>query len=578
MADRRRNPARSRSNAGSEPVGVDIVPTGVQGLDTILGGGLPRGRSVLVVGGAGSGKTLLATEFLIRGIQQYREPGVLVSFEERVDELASNAAGFGWDLKRHMDDKNLYATFVNLAPAETIEMGDFDLSGLFLRIEMAIKAVGAKRIVLDGMNNLLATFSNERIVRAELLRLFAWLKEQGLTVIATGERGVSGWTRLGFEEYLADGLIVLDNRIEDKVARRTLRVVKCRGADHATDEFPFLIGEEGFSLFPILAAELDYKTSTRRVRTGIDGLDEMLGGKGFYRGSTVLVSGSAGTGKSSLAASFVNAACARGERALMVSFEEAPAQIVRNMRSIGIDLGAWEKEGLLTIYATRAMHQGTEGHLTDLQEIVRQADPKVVAIDPISALMSVGTENEIRSMAVRLIDYLRGRGITTMATNLAVRGRTGEMAELAVSSMADTWILVRTLEHHAERNNVIQVLKSRGMAHSNQMREFNFTQNGIEIVDAYIGVNGVVIGSARRSQEAADRIEALRREAELEKKRRSLVERRREIDAQIQALEAGYASALEEVAAEATALEKITAEEQATSEDIARERGLQAAE
>lgn len=580
MAVARKSGGKSlrRKAAAPDPAGslqqLTIIPTGITGLDKVLGGGLPRGRSIIVVGGAGSGKTLLATEFIVRGYQQFGETGVIISFEEPVADLAANAAGFGWDLSGAIAAGKLVASHVDLARSAMLEVGDFDLSGLQFRIEMAIKTVGARRIVLDGLNTLLASFGNEQIVRSELLHLFSWLKEKGLTILATGERGIGSWTRLGFEEYLADGLIVLENRVDASVAKRLLRVIKCRGINHGTDEYPFLIGRDGFTLFPIRAAELDYQVSTKRVMTGVLGLDEMLGGKGVYRGSTILVGGSAGTGKTSLVASFLNAACERGEKALVFTFEEAPAQIIRNMRSIGIDLERWRKSGALTFSANRALVYGLEGHLTAMQEAVRIAAPQVVAIDPISAMASVGTDTEIKSMLARLIDYLRSQGITVMMTNLATAGQSGERADLAVSSMADTWILTRTIEHNAERNYIVQVLKSRGMQHSNQLREFNFTTDGIQIVNAYIGVDGVVIGSARRAQEAKDRIVELQREAELETRRRSLAERRRAVDAQIQALEADYAAEVEALEAEGHALLRIQDETLAASEDIAQERGL----
>lgn len=540
---------RQPANRSAEQ--VEITPTGIAGLDLVLGGGLPRGRSILVIGGAGSGKTLLGTEFLMRGALEKNEPGVLVTFEESVDELAANAAGFGWDFGKLKKEKMLYPMAIDLSSVtSSTEAGVFDLEALFLRIGVGINAVSAKRIVIDGINNLLASFNNEAVIRSELLRLFKWLKEKGLTIVATGERGDDGWTRLGFEEYLADGLIVLDNRIDGKISKRLLRVVKCRGIAHGTDEYPFLIGREGFSIFPIDAAQLDYKVSSERISSGVAGLDAMLGGKGFYRGSSILIGGSAGTGKSSLGAAFVAAACERGERAVYFTFEESPRQIIRNMKSIGVDLGKWVKKGLLTIHATRALNHGVEGHLTEMQEIVRIADPSVAVIDPISSLTAVGADIEVKSMIARLCDHFRFMGITTVMTNLAAGGNSGEQADLAVSSMADTWILARVIEQNSERNNVIQVLKSRGMSHSKVLKEFKFTKDGIDIIDAYIGVDGVVLGSARHAREAQDELDRATRETEIEKNRQGLAERKRALKAQITALEAEFQAEVDALEAE----------------------------
>lgn len=548
--------------------------TGILGLDQVLGGGLPKGRAMLVVGGAGSGKTILATEFLVRGATEFDEPGVLVTFEESIDELTSNAAGFGWDFDALALEKRLHPMVIDLTMAGGEETGDFDLEPLFLRIGHGIKKVGARRIVLDGINNLLSFFKNEQTVRSELMRLLRWLKDQELTVIVTGEAGEDGWTRLGFEEYLADGLIALDHRVEGKVARRLLRVVKCRGISHATDEFPYLIGAGGITLFPISAADLKYKVSKESVPSGIDGLDEMLGHNGFYKGSAILVSGSAGTGKSTLGASFVDAACRRGERAIYVTLEESPAQVVRNMKSIGMDLGKWEKNGLLTFHATRALHQGLESHLTELQELVRIHEPTVAVIDPISALVSVGSEIDVKSMMTRMIDYFRFQGITTMMSNLATGGRSGEEASLAVSSMADTWLLVRVIEKNAERNNIIQVLKSRGMNHSRLVREFNFTKRGVKIVDAYVGLDGVVIGSARHTEEAKDRLRRKERQAEIEKKQESLSERRKAVDAQIARIKAEFKAEEEALAAEIEAQKRREALTQKAVDAVTTERTL----
>lgn len=551
---------------------VEQVPTGILGLDQILGGGLPKGRAILVVGSAGSGKTILATEFLARGALAYDEPGVLVTFEESINELSANAAGFGWDFKRLQEEKRLQPLVIDLAAAGGMQTGSFDLEALFVRIGNAIKKVGARRLVLDGINNLLASFNNEPVVRSELLRLLRWLKDQDLTVVVTGEAGEDGWTRLGFEEYLADGLIALDHRVEGKVAKRLLRVVKCRGISHSTDEFPFLIAKDGISLFPVNAADLDYDISAGVVESGVAGLDEMLGHGGFYKGSAILVSGSAGTGKSTLGASFVDAACRRGERAIYFTFEESPSQVVRNMKSVGIDLAQWQDKGLLTIRATRAMQQGIESHLTEMQEAVRAAKPSVAFVDPISALLPVGTENEVKSMMTRMIDYFRSEGITTMMSNLAKGGVSGEAADFHVSSMADTWLLVRVIEENAERNNIIQVLKSRGMDHSRLVREFNFTDSGIEIVDAYIGLDGIVIGSARHTAEAKDKLHRERRRSDLIKKKEELAEKRRAMEAQVARLEAEHKAEEEALAVEVEANDRQEAIENLAVNAVVSER------
>lgn len=520
--------------------------TGIRGLDEITDGGLPEGRPSLVCGSAGCGKTLLAMEFLVRGAVQYNEPGVFMSFEESPEELAQNVASLGFDLNDLAARKKMSLDHVRIERSEIEETGEYDLEGLFIRLNHSIDSIGAKRVVLDTIESLYGGLSNEGILRAELRRLFRWLKEKGVTAIVTGERGEGTLTRHGLEEYVSDCVILLDNRVEGQITTRRLRVVKYRGSLHGTNEYPFLIDEKGISVLPITSIGLQHDVSSERISSGIPRLDTMLGGRGYYRGSSILISGTAGTGKTSTAASFVNAACKRGERCLYFAFEEAPNQIIRNMRSIGIDLEPWIKKGLLEIYAVRPTIYGLEMHLVKMAKLIDEFKPRVVIIDPITNLIAIGNETEVKSMLARLIDFLKAKQITALFTNLSHAGGALEQTEFGISSLMDTWLLLRDIEIGGERNRGLYILKSRGMAHSNQIREFLLTDKGIDLVDVYLGPSGVLTGSARAAVEVQDKISDLMRKEEIELKKRELERQRKAIEGQIAVLRAEFEGKEEE--------------------------------
>lgn len=511
--------------------------TGIAGLDEITGGGLPAGRPTLVCGSAGSGKTVLAMEFLVRGSTQYGEPGVFMMFEEDAAELTANVRSLGFDLAKLTAQKKIVLDHVHIERSEIEETGEYNLEGLFIRLSHAVKSIGAKRVVLDTVEALFSGLPNHAILRAELRRLFRWLKDHGLTAIITGERGEQSLTRYGLEEYVADCVITLDQRIHEQISTRRLRVLKYRGAAHGTNEYPFLIGERGVSVLPITSLRLDHQASARRVPTGIARLDEMLGGKGVFRGSSVLVSGSPGTGKSSVGATFVDAACHRGERVLLFAYEESSAQIVRNMGSIGIDLEPWVKKGLLQIHSSRPTLHGLEQHLVMMHDAVRGFHPSVVVVDPISNLSLDRNASEVKPTLMRLIDFLKQQQVTTLFTSLtAGGGETPESSQLGVSSLMDTWLLLRNVEFNGERNRTIYVLKSRGMAHSNQVREFVLSDKGIDLVDVYLGAERVLTGTARVAQEELERAAAALCEEAHQRKLSQLASRKKAIEAQIAAL------------------------------------------
>ncbi len=513
--------------------GIAKSPMGITGLDQITEGGLPKGRPTLLCGGAGCGKTVLAMEFLVRGATEFNEPGVFMAFEESDKELSQNVVSMGFDLPALSAQKKILLDHVRVDRNEIEETGDYDLEGLFIRLENAIDTIGAKRVVLDTIEALFSGFANANILRAELRRLFSWLKTKGVTAVITAETGDGKLTRHGIEEYVADCVIVLDHRVEDQSSIRRLRVIKYRGTMHGTSEYPFLIGETGLSVVPLSSLKLDHKAPTQRVSSGVPRLDAMLGGKGFYRATSILVSGGAGTGKSSLAAHFVRAACQRGERALYMASEQSMDEVIRNMRSIGIDLEPWLKRGLLRFYASRPGSFGLEKHLVTIHDLTTTFDPKVVVIDPITNFASVGTYPEVKSMVTRLIDTFKARQITAMFTSLTSGDSAPELSEVGVSSQMDSWLLLRNLECNGERNRGLYVLKSRGMAHSKQIREFILTDHGVELVDVYIGPSGLLTGSARVAQEAKERAEAAERKQQLERKNFELKHKREQLEAQI---------------------------------------------
>ncbi len=516
------------------------TPTGIQGLDEITGGGLPIGRPTLVCGSAGCGKTLLAMEFLVRGATQFNEPGVFMAFEETAAELTKNVRSLGFDLDALVAHKKLSLDYVRIERSEIEETGEYDLEGLFVRLGYAIDSIGAKRVVLDTIESLFSGLSNDAILRAELRRLFRWLKDKGVTAIITGERGDGHLTRQGLEEYVSDCVILLDHRVMENLSTRRLRIVKYRGSVHGTNEYPFLIDEAGISVLPVTSLGLQHEVSNERISTGIARLDHMLGGQGYYRGSSVLISGTAGTGKTSVAAHFVDAACRRGEKCLYFAFEESQGQMVRNMRSIGIDLEPWIKQGLLHFHAARPTLAGLEMHLTTMHKWINDVQPRTVVVDPISNFTAAGTNTEAKSMLIRLIDLLKVKQITTLFINLTSGGSPTEVTEMAVSSLMDTWLLLRDIELGGERNRSLYILKSRGMAHSNQLREFVLTDRGVDLLDVYQGSEGVLTGSARLAQEMREKAEFTALNQEIEAKQREIERQRRLLESQITALRADF--------------------------------------
>jgi len=524
----------------SKPIGLQKEPTGISGFDEITRGGVPKGRPTLICGGAGAGKTLFAMEFLIRGATLFNEPGVFMSFEESEEELATNVASLGVDLNELIADKKLVLDYVFIERSEIEETGDYDLEGLFLRLEVAINLVGAKRVVLDTLETLFSGLPNEATIRAELRRLFRWLKDKGLTAVITCERGEGTLTRYGLEEYVADCVILLDHRVKNQISTRRMRIVKYRGTSHGTNEYPFFIDEKGFSVLPITSLGLTHTAPTERVSSGIKRLDTMLGGKGFYRASSILVSGTAGTGKSTLAAHFVEAACRRGDRALFFAFEESQDQIIRNMHSIGIDLERFVKKGLLAFHNARPAAWGLEVHLAMIHKEIVDFDPQVVVVDPITNFLAIGDDVETKSMLTRLIDFLKVRQITGMFTSLTSSGHDIEDSEVGVSSLMDAWLLVKSIESNGERNRGLYVLKARGIAHSNQVREFVLTDHGIELIDAYIGAEGVLMGSARSSQIAREKVADVDLRLTTAHKERELRRNQELYEAQLVALRGQY--------------------------------------
>jgi circadian clock protein KaiC len=522
------------------------APTGINGFDEITGGGLPAGRPTLVCGSAGCGKSLFGIEFLIRGATEYGDPGVLMTFEETADDIRKNFASLGFDIEALIAKKKLVIDFVRVERGEIEEHGEYDLEGLFIRLAHSIAAIGAKRVVLDTIETLFAGLSNEAILRSELRRLLRWLKERGMTTVITGERGGDQLTRQGLEEFISDCVIFLDHRVVGHVSTRRLRVVKYRGSTHGTNEYPFLIDENGISILPITSSDLEHEVSSERVPTGVPGLDEMLGGLGYYRGSTVLLSGTAGTGKTSVAAHLAQATCARGERCLFFSFEESASQILRNMRTVGVDLQPFVRQEVLLIHSARPTVYGLEMHLVQIHKTIAQFQPSVVIVDPVSNLQTAGTTEESSALFIRLIDFLRKNGILGFLVSLTNGANALEAIDEGISSMVDTWLLLRDLESNGERNKVLYVLKSRGMNHSNQVREFHITSKGVKLVDAYLGPAGVLTGSARLAQEAHEAAEAETSKQETERREMALTHRRNAMEAQIKALRVAFDAEAEE--------------------------------
>ncbi len=516
--------------------------TGIQGFDEITAGGLPKGRPTLVCGGAGCGKTLFGMEFLVRGATQFNEPGVFMSFEETNEELIINVASLGFNLVDLIRNKKILLEHVYIERSEIEETGEYDLEALFIRLGYAIDSIGAKRVVLDTIETLFAGLPNQLILRAELRRLFRWLKDKGVTAVITGERGDETLTRQGLEEYVSDCVIMLDHRVTEQTSIRRLRVVKYRGSIHGTNEYPFLIDETGFSVLPVTSLGLEHIVSNERVSSGIKALDEMLEGKGYYRGSTVLVSGTAGIGKTSMAAHFAEAACKRGDRVLYFCFEESPNQLMRNMLSVGIKLEPWVRKGLLRFQATRPTLYGLEMHLAVTHKYVNEFKPDVVILDPINTFAIGDREFEVKTLLMRIVDFLKVNQITALFTSLTSAECRTESSDVGISSMIDTWLLLRDIELNGERNRGMYVLKSRGIANSNQIREFVLTNHGVEFRDVYIGANGVLTGSARIAQEALENSEVLTRKHEIELKKREIERNRRELESKIATMRVDFGS------------------------------------
>ncbi len=516
------------------------VPTGIAGFDEITGGGLPAGRPTLICGSAGCGKSLMATEFLVRGALEYGEPGVLMTFEETAADIRKNVASLGFNINEMVARKQLVVDHVFINRNEIEENGEYDLEGLFIRLGHAIDTIGAKRVVLDTIESLFSGLNNQAILRGELRRLFGWLKDRGMTAVITAERGDGTLTRHGLEEYVSDCVVLLDHRVIGQVSTRRLRVVKYRGSTHGANEYPFLIDTNGMSVLPLSSAAMDYKVSNLRISTGVTELDVMLGGKGFYRGSTVMLSGTSGTGKSSVAACLADATCRRGERCMYFSFEESEAQILRNMRTIGLDLAPHVAAGLLQFHASRPTVHGLEMHLVKLHRLIDDFKPSVVILDPVTNLATAGNVNDSNSMLIRLIDFLRKKGITAFFISLTSGGKTPEGTDEGMSSIVDTWLLLSDIESGGERNRAMYVLKSRGMPHSNQVREFLITSRGVRLVPTYLGPSGVLTGSARLIQEAKDLAIETSAVDEIRRKELVLDHRRQAVEAQIQALRAGF--------------------------------------
>jgi circadian clock protein KaiC len=540
MPGKRKPPVRALSP-------IQKSPTGIRGLDEISGGGLPKGRTTIICGGPGCGKTMLGIEFLVRGVLEYNEPGVLMAFEETPQDIAKNVASLGFDIQELSDQKKLFLDYVAVEPSEIQETGDYDLEGLFLRLESAVETVGAKRVMFDTLEALFSSFSNAALLRSEFRRLFRWLKDRDLTAVITAEKGDTSLTRYGLEEYVSDCVITLDHRVKDQISARRMRIVKYRGTRHGADEYPFLIDEQGMSVLPLTSLQLEHKVSDERVSSGVPDLDQMLEGKGYYRGSSILASGTAGSGKTTLAACFAEATCRRGERCLYIGFEESANQITRNMRSVGIDFQPWIEKGLLFHEAWRSTQFGLEMHLLRIHKLVEKIQPSTIVLDPITNLVGSTSGAEAKSMLMRLMDFLKEKLITSIFVSLTGGGAALEKTDVGISSLIDTWILLRDVELNGERNRCLYVLKSRGMAHSNQLREFTMSEQGLKLIPAYIGTGGVLTGSSRLAQEAKERAATVAEEQENKRLQREMNLKRLNLQAQIAALQAELASAEKQI-------------------------------
>lgn len=540
-------PSKTLKNNKRSLTTLAKTPTGISGLDEVTMGGLPKGRPSLICGGPGCGKTLFSLEFIVRGAQEFGEPGVFIAFEEKADELATNVASLGFDLEKLQQEKKLKIDYIHIDKSEIEETGEYDLEGLFIRLGHAIDTIGAKRVVLDTIENLFAGLSNQAILRAELRRLFQFLKDKNVTAIITGERGESSLTRQGLEEYVSDCVILLDHRIIEQVSTRRLRIVKYRGSLHGTNEYPFLIDEDGIAVLPVTSLLLDKEVSSDVVPSGIDALDKMLGRGGFFKGSSILMSGTAGTGKTSVAATFADAACKRKEHCLYFAFEESPQQIVRNMRSIGLDLQRHVDKGYLQFHASRPTLFGLEMHLVAIHKAIRNFKPSVVVLDPITNLITVSTISEVKSMLIRLIDFLQQEQITVMFTALSLNNVIDQQTDEGVSSLVDAWLMIKDIEMNGERNRGLYIMKSRGMKHSNQVREFVITDHGLDLIEVYVGPEGVLTGSARETQMLLEETGEVLHTHAVGRKDREIVRKRKVLEAKIESLRSEFESTEEEL-------------------------------
>ncbi len=549
------------------------APSGIYGLDEITDGGLPCGRTTLVCGGAGSGKTVMAMEFLAHGAELYGEPGVFMSFEEKERELVSNFASIGIDLKKLSKDGLIALEYVEVDKNQIEETGEYDLEALFVRLGYAIDSIGAKRVALDTVEALFAGLNNTGVLRSELRRLFRWLSDKGVTSIVTGERGEAGLTRFGLEEYIPDCVIFLDNRVCNELATRRLRILKYRGSSHGTNEYPFVVDSSGMSILPVTAMRLEHEAPSERVSSGVPGLDGMLGGEGYYRGSSVLLTGAAGCGKTSLSAAFVDAGCRRGERCLYFASEESPRQIMRNMRSIGIDLEPWVREGQLTFEASRVSSESLESHLLRVQRLVTRLRPSLVVVDALTDLLDMGSPLEVKWMSARLVDFLKSQAVTAVFTSLVGGDISEGISGVGISSTMDSWLHVENVKNNLERNRALYVLKSRGMKHSNQLREFLITDEGIELMDVYPGSSGALMGAARLSQEAADRAARVLRLEEVKNSRSMLGEKRKLMEARIAAIRAEFDAEARQIERDVESAEDRESALAQGAADLARKRG-----
>jgi circadian clock protein KaiC len=529
------------------PVALSLpkAPTGIAGFDAITLGGLPAGRPSLVCGAAGSGKTLFAATFLVNGIVQFGEPGVFMSFEERAEDLAANVASLGYDLDGLVATEKLAIDYVRVERSEIEESGEYDLEGLFVRLGYAVDSIGAKRVVLDTIETLFSGLSDQAILRSELRRLFGWLKQRGLTAVITGERGDGQFTRHGLEEYVSDCVVLLDNRVEEQITTRRLRVVKYRGSAHGTNEYPFLIDGAGINVLPVTSAGLDHAVSNEIVSTGIEKLDVMFGAGGLFRGSSVLISGVSGSGKTTMGSIFADAACRRGESCLFFLFEEGPSQIIRNARSVGLDLEAHVAKGLLRFEAARPSLYGLEMHLARMHRELDNIKPDVVVVDPISALR--GPLPELHATLLQMVDLLKSRAITGIFTALRNDDTSMSDRDRGLSSLMDSWIRLDNVEANGEINRALYLIKARGMSHSNQVREYRMTAHGIELIEPYIGSQGVLTGTARVAKAADELAARLRRKQEAERRSRELARRRVVVERQIADMRADLVAAEAEV-------------------------------